>query len=75
MAAPDAQGETGHDAIPVGTAADPQIGNEQVVMYTVKDPNTGMVSQQIPYPASWKVSEATQGNAHAIKGPGGVKVY
>ena len=75
MAAPDALGETGDDAIPVGTASAPQGGNEQVVMYTVKDPNTGMVSQQIPYPASWKVSEATQGNSPAITGPGGVKVY
>ncbi len=75
MADPDAQDRTGYNSASNGNSRNQQGGGEQVVMYTVKDPNTGMVSQQIPYPATWKVSEATQGNAPAITGPGGVKVY
>ena len=66
--APNQQAENSN--VPTATG-----GGEKVVMYAVKDQNTGMVSQQVPYPASWKVSEATQGNAPAITGPGGVKVY
>lgn len=50
-------------------------GDERMVMYPVTDPNTGMVSQQVPLPASWKVAQGAQGNGPAITGPGGVKVY
>lgn len=50
-------------------------GGEKVVMHPVTDPNTGMVSQQVPLPASWKMTQATQANEPAITGPGGVKVF
>ena len=58
-----------------GTAANTTNGGEKVVMHPFTDPTTGMVSHQVPYPASWKISEATQGNAPAITGPRGLKVY
>lgn len=51
------------------------VGNEKMVMHPSVDPSTGMVSQQVPYPASWKMTQATQSSEPAIVGPGGVKVY
>ena len=50
-------------------------GNEKMVMHPVNDPNTGMVSQQVPLPASWTIARNAQGDEPVITGPGGVKVY
>ncbi|MFZ1658330.1 MAG: hypothetical protein WAT61_05910 [Flavobacteriales bacterium] len=48
---------------------------ERVIMHPITDSKTGLVSQQIPLPASWKIETSMQANGPAITGPGGVKVY
>ncbi len=50
-------------------------GGEKLIMHPVTDPKTGMVSQHLPLPASWKIAQNAQGDVPAITGPGGVKVY
>ena len=58
---------------PIGSAN--TGGDESVIMHPIMDPKTGMVSQQIPLPASWKMAQSAQANEPGITGPGGVKVF
>lgn len=72
---PNAQYQGGNNSAAVGNGASAQGGNDQIKMYPIRDQKTGMVSQQVPLPASWKVTEGANTNGPAITGPGGVKVY
>lgn len=50
-------------------------GGEQLTRHAVNDQKTGMVSQWVPLPSSWKIEQSANSNGLAITGPGGVRVY
>jgi hypothetical protein len=75
MGDPNMQGQADFNSITNGNAASPQGDGDQVTMHPITDPKTGMVSQRIPLPSSWRIEKTVQPNGPAITGPGGVKVY
>ena len=51
-------GQESRDAVQGPGATGPNVasGGERIVMHPVTDPTTGMVSQEVPLPASWTVT-------------------
>lgn len=50
-------------------------GNAKIAMHPVMDAKTGMVSYQMPLPASWKIVTLPTPQDPVIVGPGGVKIF
>jgi hypothetical protein len=48
--------------------------NDQVVMKTISNPQTGLVVAQMPLPASWKINPNPGPQDPAATGPGGIEI-
>jgi len=71
-------GETSYGEMPgmdEGVNRPNDDGRTNITLHPVMDAKTGMVSYQMPLPASWKiVTPQTPQDPHIV-GPGGVKIY
>ncbi len=72
---PYGQLQEGNNTLADGSTRAGQGGGDEIKMHPVMDARTGMVSREIPLPASWTMNSAAKGGEPAITGPGGVKVY
>lgn len=57
----------------VSHAIAPQ-NNEKIVLHDFHDPQSGMVSVQLPLPASWQVMKNGGNGAPSVTGPNGLKI-
>lgn len=76
--AEEGYGDTGYNderGMDAGTDQPTNNGGGNVTLHNVVDAKTGMVSYQIPLPASWKIVTPQNPQDPQIVGPGGVKVF